>query len=74
MKSSFQQLFNDIHISNVYINKKVIICRDLVTLTSHDPKVPTPDKKFFNIFVPHIEDYQHAKNQSEISMDFQNIF
>ena len=57
----------------MYINKKVIICRDLVILISHDPKTPTIDKKFLNIFVPHIKDYQHAKNQSEISMDFQNI-
>ena len=34
----------------MYINKKVIICRDLVILTSHDPKTPTIDKKFFKYF------------------------
>ena len=30
--------------------KKVIICRNLVTLTSHDPKNPTLDKKIFQYF------------------------
>ena len=34
----------------MYINKKVIFCRDLVTLTSHDPKNPILDKKVFSIF------------------------
>ena len=47
-----------------------MFCRDLVTLTSHDHKTPTLNKKLFNIFVPHIGDYQHAKNQSGISMGF----
>ena len=39
----------------MYINKKIFYCRDLVTLTSHDPKTPTLGKKIFNIFVPHIK-------------------
>ena len=34
----------------MYINKKVINCRDLVTLTSHDPKTSTLDKKIFQYF------------------------
>ena len=51
-----------------------MFCRDLMTLTSHDPKTPTLDKKFFNIFISHIKDYQHAKNQSRISIHFQNVF
>ena len=55
------------------VNKKVIICRDLVTLTSHDPKNPHSRQKIFNFFVPHIKDYQHAKKQSGISMGFENI-
>ena len=55
----------------MYINKKVIYCRIPVSLTSHDPETPTLDKKnFLNIFLPHIKDYQHAKNQNGISMDF----
>ena len=33
-----------------YINKKVIFCRDLVTLTSHDSKKLTLDKKNFQCF------------------------
>ena len=34
----------------MYINIKVIFCRDFVTLTSHDPKNPTLDKKNFQYF------------------------
>ena len=35
----------------MYVNKKkVIICRDLVILTSHDPETPTLDKKIFQYF------------------------
>ena len=40
-----------LYLKYICINKKVIYCRDLVTLTSHDPKNPTLDKKkFFQYF------------------------
>ena len=36
-----------------------------MTLTSHDPKTPNSrQKNFFNIFVPYMKDYQHAKKIS----------
>ena len=35
---------------------------------------PHSRQKNFNIFIPHIEDYQHVKNQSGISMGCQDIF
>ena len=34
----------------MYINKKVVFCRDLVTLISHDPKNLTLDEKNFQYF------------------------